>query len=32
MRERAYLYGGSFDAAPHSDGFVVSASLPLETP
>lgn len=30
MRERVRLYGGSFDAGPGSDGFVVSASLPLE--
>jgi signal transduction histidine kinase len=32
MRERARLYGGSFDAGPAATGFVVSASLPLETP
>lgn len=32
MRERARLYGGSFDAARMAGGFVVSASLPLETP
>ena len=31
MRERARLYGGSFDAGRGPDGFVVSASLPLET-
>jgi signal transduction histidine kinase len=30
MRERALLYGGSFDAGRAPDGFVVSASLPLE--
>ena len=30
MRERALLYGGSFEAGRGSDGFVVSASLPLE--
>jgi signal transduction histidine kinase len=32
MRERALLYGGSFDAGRRADGFVVAASLPLETP
>jgi signal transduction histidine kinase len=32
MRERALLYGGSFDAGRRPDGFVVTASLPLETP
>ncbi len=31
MRERALLYGGSFDARRGPDGFVVAASLPLET-
>ena len=30
MRERALLYGGSFDAGRGPDGFVVAASLPLE--
>jgi signal transduction histidine kinase len=30
MRERALLYGGSFDAGRRPDGFVVTASLPLE--
>lgn len=32
MRERARLYGGSFDAGRGPNGFVVAASLPLETP
>ena len=32
MRERARLYGGSFDAGPGAAGFAVTASLPLETP
>ena len=32
MRERALLYGGSFDAGRGPDGFVVAASLPLEAP
>lgn len=32
MRERARLYGGSFDARRGPHGFVVAASLPLETP
>jgi signal transduction histidine kinase len=30
MRERARLYGGSFDARRRSDGFVVTAELPLD--
>ena len=30
MRERDLLYGGSFDAGPGPDGFVVAASLPLD--
>ena len=32
MRERARLYGGSFDAGRRPGGFVVAASRPLETP
>jgi signal transduction histidine kinase len=32
MRERARLYGGSFDASRGPNGFVVSASLPIEAP
>ncbi len=32
MRERALLYGGSFDAGRGPSGFVVSASLPLQPP
>lgn len=32
MRERARLYGGTVTAGPGSEGFVVTASLPLETP
>ena len=32
MRERARLYGGSFEAVRGPNGFVVSASLPLEAP
>jgi signal transduction histidine kinase len=32
MRERALLYGGSFDAGRGPAGFVVAASLPLEAP
>lgn len=32
MRERARLYAGSFEAGPGPNGFVVAASLPLETP
>ena len=32
MRERALLYGGSFDARREPAGFVVAARLPLETP
>ena len=32
MRERARLYGGSFQAGRGQGGFVVAASLPLETP
>ena len=30
MRERALVFGGSFDAGRGPDGFVVAASLPLE--
>ena len=32
MRERARLYGGTFAAGPGPTGFVVAATLPLETP
>jgi signal transduction histidine kinase len=32
MRERALIYGGTFNAGHGPGGFVVSASLPLETP
>lgn len=32
MRERAHLYGGSFDAGPEPGGFAVRAVLPTEVP
>jgi signal transduction histidine kinase len=32
MRERAHLYGGSFDAGPEPDGFAVRAVLPTGVP
>jgi signal transduction histidine kinase len=32
MRERARLYGGSLSAGPGGRGFVVTATLPFETP
>jgi signal transduction histidine kinase len=32
MRERVRFYGGTFDAGRHDGGFLVTATLPLETP
>jgi signal transduction histidine kinase len=32
MRERVNFFGGEFSAAPHNDGFVVSATFPTAVP